>query len=211
MAIGNLYTAHFRFESPSSGFTVGMSYRQLSGTNDANTLTDLCAALATLLQVPFKGAVSNQVSMTAILAFQVTGADETPGRTVFQQPNLGTVASEALPMGACAVLSILTVAPNSKFNGRMFLSGIGEGVEVEGAISAGGLVVLNTLAAALQVNPPAIGPGLAVFQPTVISRVLDGVPRVPPVGFDIVSITPDAFIKNQRRRNTKFLGPGVTT
>jgi hypothetical protein len=188
-----------------------MAYRQLSGTNDENTMTDLATALAVILQAPFLAIMSNQISMTGITCFQVTGANETPGRTVFEQPNPGIQAAQALPGGAAGVLSITTDAPNSKFNGRMFVSGGPEDGQVEGDWTVGHMIGLNALGTALQVVPPAIGPGLAVFQPSVISRFLNGVPRVPPVGFDVISIAADDFVKNQRRRNTKFIGAGGTT
>lgn len=211
VATGNLYIAHFRFESPSSGFTTSLAYKQLSGTNDENTLTDLAGQLGVMHQSAFLDCLSDDASMTAILTFQVTGSNETPGRTRFEQPNVGTVSSDALPMGACAVLSILTDAPHSRFNGRLFISGVPKSFDTEGALSGAALTLYNTLAGSLEATVSPIGPGLAVFQPVVISRILNGAPRVPPVGFSIVSISADGFIKNQRRRNTRFLGPGGTT
>ncbi len=211
MSVGNLYVAHFRFEGAGAHFTTQMCYKQSSGTNDENTLTSLATALAVILEADFKAAMSNQVHMTGITCFQVTGADETPGRTVFEQPNPGSIASQALPMGGPAVISLTTDAPNAKHNGRVYISGIPESGEVNGALTAGQITLINNLAVSLNVTPPPVGPGLAVFIPQVISKILDGVKRVPPVGFTIISSAVRGFIKNQRRRNTKFIGAGGTT
>ncbi len=211
MAINDLYTATFRFESISSGFHTTMSYKQTVGTNDQDTMTALAAAIAVLVEAPFKAALSEDVSFTGIVVNQTVGQNETPGRTRFVQPNLGTVMSDAIPMGGCAVLSMLTDAPNSRFNGRMFISGIGESGELNGAVTAAQITLLAALAVFLGTTLTSVGSGSATFVPSVISRFDEGIKRVPPIAFKILSITPDLFIKNQRRRNTRFIGAGAST
>lgn len=211
MAINDLYTIHFRFEGAGAGFTTKMDYQQTGGTNDQNTLTDLCTNVSVLVEDAFKDCLSNQISFNAMEAFQVVGANETPGLLRFETPNSGTVVSESLPMGGAAVLSILTDAPNSKHNGRMFVGGIPESFEANGALTAPAIALYQTLADGLSASPAPVGPGLALFTPGVISRIVDGVPRVPPIMFDVDTITPDGFVKNQRRRNTRFLGFGPST
>ncbi len=211
MATNDLYRANYRFEGAQSGFTVGIGYRQVSGTNDENTMQDLCDELFLISTTQFLAVLSDQINQTGIECFQVTGSNETPGRLALEQPNPGTVVSQAIPMGGAAVLSLLTDAPNSRFNGRIFIAGIPEVSQVEGAFTVGFITLLTLLAAKLDDPTIPLGPGSAVFKPVVISRFDEGVKRVPPVGFDVISISVNPFVKNQRRRNTKFIGSGVTT
>ena len=211
MATNDLYKATYRFEGAASGFKVGLGFRQVSGTNDVNTLQDLVDELFLMSIDEWLAILSEQISLTGIEAYQVTGTDETPGRLTLEQPNAGDVVSDAIPMGGAAVLSLLTDAPNSKFNGRMYIAGVPESGELIGALTAGYAMDLNSLADELEKTTIALGPGDALFKPVVISRFEDGVKRATPVGFDIQSITPNLFIKNQRRRNTKFIGFGAST
>lgn len=211
MAINNLYTAQYRFEGAGSGFTCTTAYEQIAGTNDFNTLTQLAVALAVLLETPFKNALPSNIDMTSILTFQVTGANETPGRTVFQQPNGGALASNALPMGAAAVISFKTVAPSSKFNGRIFIGGVAEANSNFGAITAAGIVLYQAIITALLEEIPLIGDGEAEFRLVTISRFEDGEERPIPIGFEVIQGSVNPFVKQQRRRNTKFLGVGPAT
>lgn len=211
MAVGELYTVTFRWEGAAGGYHTTLSYKMLSGTLDQNTLTLLADNRGTVLSAFLKSVNSNQMNLVAIKAFQMTGRDETPGLTRFAQPNAGIVASEALPLGGAAVLSILTDAPNAKFNGRMFLSGVPESFQDEGQITAGGTTAYNSLGTALLADTTTLGPGLAVFTPVVISRFLAGVKRTPPIGHAVLAATVNPFVKNQRRRNTRFLGVGAST
>lgn len=211
MATNDLYKANFRFEGAQSGFTVGIGYRQVSGTNDENTLQDLCDELFLMSTDEWLDVLSDQINQTGIEVFQVTGSNETPGRLALEQPNAGTVASQALPMGGSVVLKLTTDAPNSRFNGRIYISGVPESMQDLGAITGAYQTLLINLILKLDDQTIPLGPGSAVFKPVVISRFNEGVKRVPPVGFDVLSIAFNPFIKNQRRRNTKFIGAGVTT
>ena len=211
MAIGDLYTARFRFESKSSGMITSMSYKQTAGTNDADTMSDLAVAIGVKVEAPFKLILSRDVEFTGIEVNQTVGLNETPGLTRFELPNIGDNASDAIPMGGCCVMSILTDAPNSKFNGRMFVSGIPESSELNGAVTAPAIADMNALGAVLDDTITSVGPGGATFVPSVISRFKDGIKRAVPIAFKVLSITADAFIKNQRRRNTRFIGVNPST
>lgn len=211
MAINDLYTAQFRFEGAGSGWTSSMAYRQTDGGNDEDTLTDLAVKIAIFTEDSFKATQVVNVDMTSILVYQVTGANETPGRTRFQQPNPGDLASNALPMGMASVISWLTDAPNAKHNGRMFIGGVPEGGSDDGQLTAAQITLLDTLITDLLTPMGPIGSVSAQYEPVTISRVLDGAPRVPPIGFTIEAGSVETFIKNQRRRNTRFLGVGPAT
>ena len=50
------------------------------------------------------------------------------------------------------------------------------------------------------------GPQTAEFSPVVISREVDGAPRVPPVGFLVGEWTPRTKVRQQRRRKTACFG-----
>lgn len=211
MAINDLYTAQFRFEGAGSGWTSSMAYRQTDGGNDENTLTDLAVKIALFVEDSFKATQTGLVDMTSVLVYQVTGTNETPGRTRFQQPNAGGVAGNALPMGMTSVISWLTDAPNAKHNGRMFIGGVPEDGSDDGQLTVAQLALMDTLIADLLSAMGPIGALSAQFEAVTISRVIDGIPRVPPVGFKIVSGAAETFVKNQRRRNTRFLGVGPAT
>lgn len=211
VATNDLYRANYRFEGEGSGFTVGIGFRQVSGTNDENTLQDLCDVLFIMSTDEFLAILSDGINQTGIEVFQVTGSNETPGRLALPQPNSGTVVSDALPMGGALVLSLLTNAPNSRFNGRIYIAGIPESGQDEGQLESAYITDAIALAAVLDDQTIPLGPGSAVFKPVVISRWDEGIKRVPPVGFDVLSISVNSFVKNQRRRNTKFIGAGAST
>lgn len=208
MAINDLYTAQWQFEGAGSGFTVTLAYEQTGGTNDQDTLSALAVALATLMEQEFKDVMGVNVDTTGILTYQATGTNETPGRTRFEQPNAGSIASDVLPMGGAAVLSFHTVAPNAKHNGRIYISAIPESFSDNGEINATGKAAYEALAVAILATIPPVGTGSAIFRAVVISRIEDGEVRVPAVGFVIDSIRNVTFVKNQRRRNTRFIGVG---
>ncbi len=211
MAINDLYTAVFQFEGAGSGFQTSFHYVQDAGTNDNQTLNALATSIAIAVEDDMKAILPIDIDFVGISVHQVTGSNEIPGFTRFQQPNAGTFGGSSLPLGGSAVFSWLTDAPNSKHNGRMYFGGVSKTASEEGELTAGYKTAAATAIASLLLDLDNIGVGNADFKAVTISRVLAGVPRVPPVGFLILSGAVDSFVKNQRRRITKFVGVGPAT
>jgi len=118
----------------------------------------------------------------------------------------GVLVGDALPANMCAIIHLGTVAPNSKHNGRIFISGVPEDVQFEGIMTAPQLQRVQDFADLLFNPLVPDSPEDTDFAPVVISRFVDGVKRVPPVAFDILAPLAKGELRQQQRRTTDRLG-----
>lgn len=111
----------------------------------------------------------------------------------------GSDASDSLPPQCAVVFSLGTALKGRSYRGRFYLPGVCEGSTLAGALTAAATTNYLTISAQL----------LAVFGPSgsnanwrlaVISRYLNGVERVTPVGTPVTSVTLNTTIYTQRRR-----------
>ncbi len=205
MAIGNLYELTFYIDVNGNATQNKMGYVQTAGSNDSDTLEALAAAWYLNNIVDLLAILSSSAELTRVRADQVTGVDEIPG-FVDKRANIGLYASDALPANMCGLFHFDTNAPNAKHNGRLFISGMPEGGQAEGIWDASFLVTMQAFADELEDDLVTLAPQDAEFSPVVISRFLDGIKRVPPLGFLVGEVTPEANIRQQRNRKTKCFG-----
>lgn len=208
MAIGDLYTIKVQFGTPGGCFTSSFDYEQTLGSGNEDTLTEFVDEWLSVKETVLLNCMSDQVTLENITCQPEQGVNEVPGQRDYTG-KAGAVVSGACPNNIAAVISQLTDAPNSNANGRVFLAGQPETGLLAGVWTAGQIVLLNAFAAIMPTNIVIVGPPSVTYKPVVISRVLAGVPRVPEVGFNILSAAAKGQARQQRRRTTQNLGVGT--
>ena len=205
MAVNDLYELRIYYHLPGAPVTIAFQYKQTAGTNDKETLqsaVDFWLANFLPNMVAF---LATDTFIDQIRMDQVSVGDELPAFTnLVGTP--GGRAGDSLPAGGAAVISWVTDAPNAKHNGRVYFAGISEAEVNAGNISVVQLALMNTFANTVQGTLFTSLPQDAEFELITISRVLNGVPRVPPVGFLVESHVTRLPFFSQRRRITKRLG-----
>ena len=205
MAIGDLYvaTTHVRTAEGEMQFSFG--YLMEAGGINVETLPVACLKFQQVMLDKYVLAVSANIEVDKVEFRAITNNVDIPGFVNFNNL-VGALAGEAVPNSSAAVLSLLSNAPNAKHNGRMFLPGVREIDQTDGTIDAPEITLLNTFGSALTLDLILGGGQTAEFTPVVISRILNGVPRVPPVPFTLVSAIARPSMKQQRRRGGHRFG-----
>jgi hypothetical protein len=205
MAVGDLYKLDLHLHLLGGDASIALGYRQTAGASGVDTLQSAVEFFQANYVTDFLAVLAQDVELDQIRMDQVSAGDEIPGFV-----NLvglpGTRVGQALPAGAAAVITWVTDAPNSKHNGRSYIPGISEDDVAAGSFDAPILALLSTLATLWQTDLPTSLPETAVYELVTISRVEGGVPRVPPVGFQVQSAVIRQIVYSQRRRITKRLG-----
>lgn len=205
MAVGDLYNLTIYISSTSSSGILVLSYRQSSGANDADTLQSACDFFVANQLLKLRDCLADEVDLNRVDMHSVFGAQEIPGiNPIIALPGLRP--GDALPFGAAAVATKITDAPNAKFNGRYYLPGISETDQTDGKLETAILALLVLWNVEVERDLLTSSPQDAVFKPVVISRFENGVPRINPVAFDIVSTVQRINLKQQRRRITQEVG-----
>lgn len=205
MAVDDLYVLTISYFLPESNVTISLGYKQTAGINNSDTLQSAVEFWDFNVLPLFQDILSVDVEVDQVRLDPVTKNDEIPG---FENliGKFGTVTGDSLPAGGAGVITWITDAPNAKHNGRSYIAGISEADVVDGQIGApqfGRMVLFgggyqNTLQTSL--------PQDAEFEAVTISRVLNGAPRIPPVGFLVQSAAVRSPFFSQSRRITKRLG-----
>lgn len=205
MAIGDFYQLTAHYSSLAGPVSFGQAYEQISGTNDGTTADNALAYWRFLLEDDLQALLSIEMTVNEYTWEPASGVNEIPG---FMQPDSvsGLDTGSALPNNVACVISQLTDAPKAKCNGRIFVAGLSEDQMQDGLFNPAGVALVQTFADGLEDNLVVTGPPASEFKPVVISRFLDGSPRVPPVAYDVVSNTAKSEPRQQRRRTTKRHG-----
>lgn len=205
MAIGDLYELKIRYHLPMAPVSVALQYEQTAGTNDILTLQSAVDFFVTNFLDSFRNILAADCLVDQVRMDQVSVGDELPAFTNFTGLP-GNQPGDPLPAGGAAVLSWITAAPNAKHNGRMFIAGLSEDEVNAGNISVAMLTAINAFAVVVEGTLFTSLPQDAEFELVTISRVLNGAPRVPPVGFDVEGHVTRLPYFSQRRRITRTLG-----
>ncbi len=203
--IGDLYELRIRYHLPDANASVGLGYQQTAGGNDNLTMQSALDFFNTNFLPFFRDCLAADVSIDQLRMDQVSVGDELPGLINFTG-TAGGLGAQALPGGGASVISWVTDAPNAKHNGRMYIGGVAESEVNAGNISAALLFAMNDFATEVQNTLATSLPQDAEFELSTISRILNGVPRVPPVGFLVESHVARLPYFSQRRRITKTVG-----
>ena len=207
MAVGDLYQLHFFINNSQTPTECVMGYKMLTGVFTFNTLEALCQQWIDDVQPSLLLCLSENALVSRVQVTTVTSHDEVPG-LVDQVSKFGSIVSQALPPNMAALIHLPTDAPNAKHNGRLYLAGTPENGQEEGSLFAAQLALLQTFADELAKDITLDAPETGIFAPVVISRFLDGVKRVPPVGFLVGVAGPKTPMRQQRRRKAINFGYG---
>lgn len=205
MAVDDLYQVKVSYHLPGAPVTIAFQYIQTEGGNDIDTLQSAVDYWVTNRLPELLGCLAEDVDVDQVRMDQVEPQGDLPGLTnLVGSP--GTVAGQAMPAGGAAVITWVTEAPNAKHNGRFYLAGISETEVTNGIVSdlqkAEHLTFSNGLILPLLTSLPQD----AVFKLATISRWLDKIERVTPVGFLVESQVIRGAYYSQRRRITNRLG-----
>jgi hypothetical protein len=205
MAIGDLYeaTTHVRTAEGEMQFSFG--YLMEAGVIGPQSLDQACTDFAAVRLNTYVLAVSDNIEVDKVEFKAITNNVDIPGFVNFNNLE-GLLVGAAVPNNSAAVLSLLTTAPNSKHNGRMYIPGLREIDQQDGSIDVAALILLNVFGTTLELDLLLGGAETAEFTPVVISRILDGVKRTPPVGHNLVSAIARTTTKQQRRRGGRRFG-----
>lgn len=152
---------------------------------------------------------SVNVRLQSTYCLRVNPPGAVPSYT-YQTSDVGARLGNAMPNDSPYVISLKTNAPNSKFNGRCYVSGYSEDdadtQQLAAAYKAG---AAEDFAVAITSN--IVDPDLAsrIFRPVVLNRMNAGVPISPPLHYDITNWDISGIIYSQRRRRTKMTEVGV--
>jgi hypothetical protein len=205
VAVNDFYQLTVKACSLGGPYAFGVSYKMISGVVDEDTLRSAVEEFETNAIPLLQGCTAIDADLDQITMEPESGVDEVPGlMQLITRP--GTMTGDSLPNNVAAIIHQLTDAPSAKCNGRIFLAGVSESEMDSQLFSAAYVAAAQLFATELEENLVVTGPPAATFQPVVISRVLDGAPRVPPVAFNILSNTVRNTPRQQRRRTTTRFG-----
>ena len=205
MAIDDLYVVTTSVRTAESVMSFQFAYLMELGTVGPATLTALATKFVEDKLDLYALACSDQLEVDQCRVDVITNGDDLPGFVNLNNLE-GALTGQMLPNSSAAVASLITTAPNSKHNGRMYLPGCTEGNQADGIMTGGQVTLWNTFTTALLLDIVLDSPEDAEFTPVVVSRVLDGVPRATPVGFNLLSSTVGEALRQQRRRGGKRFG-----
>lgn len=197
---GDLYKLTIHYSVGATECSMDIGYRQDGGSYGVDTGTAAAVEFVSTFIPVLQAMLSSACQIDQVDFDPVTAVDELGGSAAIVSAP-GLLGPLVLPSNMAAVITIPTTAPNSKHNGRQFISGMTEDSQVAGIITVPQLVLNNDWASKIFADLQPSAPEDANFQPVVISRILDGVKRVPPVGFDYK--TPSAS-KNVRQMQSRL-------
>lgn len=205
MATGDLYRLAFNINCDGEETTCVLGYLQTAGANDANTLELTCQDFIDDKVPLLLDWLSSSATVTRVKMDTVTDHQEVPG-LIDMNGFVGDVVVLPLPAQMSCLIHFLSTAPNAKHNGRIYIAGLPFDDQNKGEISVAPLAVIQLFADELLVNLVPGGGQTAIFTPVVISRFEDGIKRVPPLGFTLLSVTAKKDMRQQRRRKTPHFG-----
>ena len=209
MAILDFYTSTIHLTTAGRTWTFSFDWVQYAGSISPGTLFNMSSDIKTGIGTKLMLCLDDEIELDAIITRNVSDDVDIPGLVNYNNVK-GAIAGEPLPNNMCAVLKQITDAPKSKFNGRIFISGLSEETQDSGVLSAGQITLLNALGTEMVADLILSGSETAEFHPGVISRVEGGAPRPSPVFFRADTYIVDPNLRQQRRRTTRRLGIGNT-
>ena len=208
MAVDDLYQMTVEMETAGSIWYWGFQYAQTSGSNDVQTLEELCTTFNGAVGADLLPCLGTDSFFRITEAKCVTDPSEIPGMA----PPVGQQGSSfvvSCPANMAAKSYWGTTSPNSKHNGATNWSGVPISFQDGGQLTAPAISSYQFLMNTLDNVLTGVGTGSAEFTPCVISRWLDGVKRVTPVPYFITNHSLSSYLGNMRRRSRK--GRQITT
>lgn len=208
MAKDDLYLLKVIYNSHDAQCQFGIGYRMGDGTYGVDTAFAVIEKFKASFLPSLQQALSDDVQFQQI-DFGPIGISTELGSFGNMVTVDGQIANPSLPANMAAVIHFGTVAPNSKHNGRIYISGVPETNQFEGTMTAGQVTLLQDFADLLFGSLVPDSPEDSDFSPVVISRFVDGVKRVPPVGFDMLLPIVQPDLRQQQSRTTDRVGLSI--
>jgi len=181
-------------------------YRLDSGSPAAYPALDLVGAFAATILPVLLPVLSSSVKVMRIMARCLVPTDGVPYEGNYDDTVIGTGNAEALAPSIALLIRLNANSTNSRNNGHLYIAGVPENVWVNGVWEpATFLPLAQTLAQNLALPLGASSAG-KIYDPVIVSRLLNNVPRVPPVYFDVIYGDVSPLISQQRRRQSRQQG-----
>ena len=201
--IGDVFEMFVQLSGQNRQMRVGFAYKQVGGPDNNTLASDCNDAWLTDVLPTFADLLSTEITLQCLYCRRVAPAPGVPDTLNFIS-EAGTRAGDPIPNDSPYVIRQITDALSSKANGRQFISGVSQTDTLAGVLTAAyiaGPLAAYLTQALLDISPPS---DLTIdFQPSVICRIVDGLPLDPPVANRIIAVSNDTFIKSQRRRRTR--------
>lgn len=202
MAVNDLFTVEMRYLSDAREMSSVFAYRATFGEAVVPMSRSLDRAFNADIIPEVLATWTTEVQLMSTYVLGINPAGRIPSYT-YQTADFGTIVDDTYPNNRTYVIKQITNAPNSKHNGRIYMSGFGHGnvtAQILNAAYLDGVVqdLIDVLVADI-VDPDEAS---RIWRPVVVNRVVLGVPVVPPGFFDVEALTANATIFSQRRRTT---------
>lgn len=202
MAIGDLFTVQTRYLVDAKVCTSTFAYRATFSEEPIPMSRSVLRAFNADIMPEMFDVWTSSVQLLSMYALGVNPNGRIPDEDHFTD-DFGTIIDNTFPNNRPYVLKQITDAPNSKHNGRVYMSGFGSGNVTAQVLNlaflSGPLAALVTVLEGTIVDPDEI---TRIWQPCVLTRIVDGVPVTPPTSFDVVNVVSTSTIFSQRRRIT---------
>lgn len=203
MSVGDLWAVKIEYFVQGRVCSVNLAYRSEHsnpGPGIARSVED--AFIADVIPA-LEDVWSVDVETQMIYVHGVNPAGLIPAYTHFVA-QAGNRLGGAMPNDSPSVITLVTDAPNSKHNGRVYISGISEtDVDSQVLTPAFRAAQWADLGDALvaDITDPAVPAN--IYSAVVLNRMVLGVPVTPPSSFGVASFAENGNIVSQRRRRTR--------
>lgn len=209
MPVGDLYALKFNYFVQGRVCSINLGYRDLNAGLVHLQAKVLADAFDNSLLALFQNVFSVDVQIQSLYVLGVNPKGNIPEMRNYLDIN-GLRPGTAMPNDSPVIISLTTDAPNSKHNGRIYLSGISEtDVENQKVTPAFQGSQLEDLADALKTDIEDTDAPVSEFEPSVLVRQADGIPVTPPSSHGVIGWAMNGIIYSQRRRRTKRNEIGV--
>lgn len=209
MPVGDLYALKFTYCVQARCCSMNLGYRDLNAGLTHEQAEVVANAFDNSLLDLILDVMSVDVQAQSLYVLGVNPAGNIPFVRNYLDKN-GTRAGTAMPNDSPFIISLITDAPNSKHNGRVYISGLSEDdVENQKLLPAFLAGAVDALAEALIVEIEDTDAPVSDFEPSVLVRQADGIPVSPPSSHGVIAWNSNGIIYSQRRRRTKMREIGV--
>ena len=203
MAINDFFQTTAQIQMQGRQTLLQYAYRQFGGADAPNVAAQLNSAWEDDVLPELLDMLGTDVQVQCVYSRQVEVGNGIPCTLNFEA-KVGTTASTSYPGNSPFVIKRPTTSLSSRANGRQYISGVAKEFVTNGGLSIGFLTTeLVAYIAAIGAMITSTIDVTYTFDPGVISFVLAGAPRVPPVFHGVGLGISDGEIKSQRRRRSR--------
>lgn len=209
MTLANVYSAQIELLVADVPASFGMHLRLASGTPAGFPALDVAGTIFATIGADLLAVLASTTRLMRIVVRCLTPTDGIPYEANYDTTKIGTQTAEALPPSVAMLLRFRTASTNSRNNGHCYIPGVPADVWIAGEWEPTTFVPLALILATDMWIPMTSGASGLQYIPCVVSRFLAGVPRTPPVTFDIVGASVMGRVSQQRRRQSGIQGPST--